>query len=100
MCGQPVRDITQITPIVSGVSGGAAIVAVIIRCLLTGGTFALDDAFVIAALVAALPMGILEFFMAADGFGKDIWTVPPKKIYRVVQVRKPTSSGYSVTDQI
>lgn len=64
---------------------------------------ALDDIFAIAAIVAgmyfcytvelrltvsALPMGILEFFMAADGFGKDIWTIPAAKIYRIVQVRK------------
>ncbi|KAF2851925.1 hypothetical protein T440DRAFT_447354 [Plenodomus tracheiphilus IPT5] len=85
MCGQPIRDITHITPIVSGVSGGAALLSVIIRISLAGRNIALDDVAAIAAIVSALPMGILEFFMAADGFGKDIWTIPAKKIYRIVQ---------------
>jgi hypothetical protein len=71
---------------VSGVSGGAAVLAVVVRCFFTSSPKGLDDVFVVAALVAALPMGILEFFMSADGFGKDIWTIPPAKIYRIVQV--------------
>jgi hypothetical protein len=86
MCGHPVRDITHITPIVTGVSGGAAMLAVIVRCFLSSNNFGLDDAFVIAAFVSALPMGILEFIMSDDGFGRDIWTIPPAKIYRIVQV--------------
>jgi hypothetical protein len=86
MCGHPVRDITHITPIVTGVSGGLALLAVIVRCLLSSSKFGLDDAFVVAAFVSALPMGILEFIMSADGFGRDIWTIPPTKIYRIVQV--------------
>lgn len=51
MCGAPIRDITHITPIVTGVSGGAAIISVITRILVAGGMFALDDVFAIAALV-------------------------------------------------
>jgi hypothetical protein len=86
MCGAPVRDITHITPIVSGVSGGFAILAVLVRCFPTGGAFALDDIFAVAALVSALPMGILEFVMSADGFGKDIWNIPAEKVYRIVKV--------------
>lgn len=52
MCGQPVRDITHITPIVTGVSGGAAVLAVIIRVAVTGRMFALDDFFAVTALVS------------------------------------------------
>jgi hypothetical protein len=85
MCGAPVRDITHITPLVTGISGGVAIIGVAIRCIATAGHFALDDIFAIAALVNAIPMGILEFIMSNDGFGKDIWTIPPAKIYRIVQ---------------
>lgn len=92
MCGAPVRDITSITPIVSGVSGGLAIVAVIIRCISTGGMFAWDDIFAVLALITALPMGILEFFMSADGFGKDIWTIEPHNIYTIVKVN-PSHKG-------
>lgn len=31
-------------------------------------------------------MGILEFVMSADGFGKDIWNIPAEKVYRIVKV--------------
>lgn len=84
-CGQVARDITHITPIVTGVSGGIALLSVIFRIGLAGRNIALDDVFAMAAMIAALPMGILEFFMAADGFGKDIWTIPGEQIYRIVQ---------------
>lgn len=100
MCGQPVRDITHITPIVSGVSGGAAIIAVVVRCFPTGGVFALDDIFAIAALVSALPMGILEFIMAADGFGKDIWNIPHENIYRIIRVRSSVVCTHLLADQV
>jgi hypothetical protein len=86
LCGAPVRDITHITPIVSGVSGGLATLAVIIRCFPTGGRLELDDIFAIVALLFALPMGILEFVMSADGFGKDIWNIQPENVYRIVKV--------------
>jgi hypothetical protein len=95
MCGAPVRDITHITPLVTGISGGVAIIGVVVRCIATAGTFALDDIFAIAALVNAIPMGILEFVMSNDGFGKDIWTIPPAKIYRIVQVSMLTRQNQS-----
>ncbi|KAH3928735.1 hypothetical protein HBH98_107900 [Parastagonospora nodorum] len=85
MCGAPVRDITDITPIMTGVFGGLAILGVAIRCVATKGAFALDDIFAVAALIVALPMGILEFVMSSDGFGKDLWTIPPANIYRIAQ---------------
>ncbi|KAH7112486.1 hypothetical protein B0J11DRAFT_185921 [Dendryphion nanum] len=85
MCGQPVRDITHITPIVTGVSGAAAIIAVVVRSALAYASFSLDDMFAVAALISALPMGILEFFMAADGFGKDIWNIPHNNIYQIIK---------------
>jgi hypothetical protein len=71
---------------VSGVSGGFAILAVIIRCFPTGGRLELDDIFAIVALVFALPMGALEFVMSAQGFGKDIWNVEPENVYKIVKV--------------
>lgn len=89
MCGDPVRDNTKVTPITTGVFGGLAILGVAMRCVATKGSFALDDIFAVAALIVALPMGILEFFMSSDGFGKDLWTIPPANIYRIVQVSKP-----------
>lgn len=86
MCGAPVRDITHITPIVTGVSGGLAIVGVFIRVWMSGPDFWLDDAMCVTALTFALPMAILEFLMSGLGFGKDIWTLTPAQIYRIVQV--------------
>lgn len=91
------RDITHITPIVTIVFGILAIFSVFIRCLATVDRLALDDIFAIAALATALPMGILEFFLSSDGFGKDIWTIPPSKIYRITQVSKTLFPARCVT---
>jgi hypothetical protein len=71
---------------VSGVSGGFAILAVVIRCFPTGGRLELDDIFALVALIFALPMGILEFVMSAQGFGKDIWNIEPENVYSIVKV--------------
>lgn len=87
MCGAPVRDITHITPIITGTSGGAAIIGVVIRVWMSGSDFGLDDAMCVVALVFAIPMAILEFIMSGLGFGKDIWTRMPGEIYKIVQVR-------------
>lgn len=88
MCGGEVRDITHITPIISGTSGAAAIIAVIVRVWMSGSSFWLDDAMCVIAIVFAIPMAVLEFLMSNLGFGKDIWTLTPDAIYRIVQVRK------------
>ncbi|KAF1948860.1 hypothetical protein CC80DRAFT_485537 [Byssothecium circinans] len=85
MCGAPVRDITHITPIISGVSGGAALIAVVIRIWTSGVNFGADDGCIVAAMIFALPMAVLEFIMSALGFGKDIWTIQPKDIYLIVK---------------
>ncbi|KAJ4358363.1 uncharacterized protein N0V89_002945 [Didymosphaeria variabile] len=85
MCGAPVRDITHITPIITGTSGAAAIIGVAVRVWMSGPDFWLDDAMCVAALVFAIPMAVLEFLMSGLGFGKDIWTLTPGQIYRIVQ---------------
>jgi hypothetical protein len=92
MCGAEVRDITHITPIVSGISGGAALIAVVIRVWTSGAGFWLDDAMCVTALVFALPMAVLEFLMSNLGFGKDIWTLEPEAIYKIVQASQTQSS--------
>ncbi|EXJ84621.1 hypothetical protein A1O3_05291 [Capronia epimyces CBS 606.96] len=43
------------------------------------------DVAVVLALAFALPMGVMEFFMSSDGFGKDIWTLPFDKITRIIK---------------
>ncbi len=87
MCGAEVRDITHITPIISGTTGGAALIAVIIRVWMSGRNFWLDDAMCVIAVVFALVMAIFSFKMSKLGFGKDIWTLKPDDIYLNVQVR-------------
>lgn len=87
MCGAEVRDITHITPIIAGTSGGAAIIGVVVRVWMSGADFWLDDAMCVLALAFAIPMAVLEFLMSSLGFGKDIWTLTPAQIYRIVQVR-------------
>ncbi|KAF2195064.1 hypothetical protein K469DRAFT_733817 [Zopfia rhizophila CBS 207.26] len=94
MCGAPVRDITSATPIVIGFSSGAALFAVITRCISTGGVFSPDDIFAVASMVFALPMATLEFFVSADGFGKDIWTIPTDKIYEMVKFTWLTETSW------
>jgi len=89
MCGRPTRDISHISPIVSGVSGGIAVISVIIRSISTAGSFQIDDIFAIAATAVAIPLGGLQFALAADGFGRDIWTIPHLKIYRIIKARVP-----------
>ena len=93
-CGHPRRDISHITPIVGGVSGGAALISVIIRCISirNANSIHLDDILIVASLVIAVAFAGLEFDLATVGFGRDIWTVPPKNIDRIVQVGAPILS--------
>jgi hypothetical protein len=61
ICGALMRYITYITPIVTGIPGGFAIISVVELCFAKAGNFASDDLFAVAALVSALPMDILSF---------------------------------------
>ncbi|KAL6244186.1 hypothetical protein RBB50_009056 [Rhinocladiella similis] len=88
LCKQPVRDNTAVTPIVTAVSGIIAIMCVILRLadrFPKWEQIQWADVCVVLSLLLALPMAILEFFMSSDGFGKDIWTIPPDKITQIVQ---------------
>jgi hypothetical protein len=64
---------------------------VVLRMFAIQDHFALDDMFAIAAIVSAIPMGVLEFIKAKDGFGKDIWNIPAPNIYRIVKVLRDHS---------
>lgn len=86
MCRAPVRDNTRTIPFVAGAFGGAAFIAVLIRCTIRISNFGLDDIFAVATLVAATPLGAIQFLVSADGFGKDIWTIASDKVYRIVKV--------------
>ncbi|KAH7071086.1 hypothetical protein BKA63DRAFT_568239 [Paraphoma chrysanthemicola] len=96
LCGTPVRDIAHILPIVTATSGALALSMVVLRMFAIQDHFAHDDVFAIAAILSAIPMGVLEFIKAEDGFGKDIWTIPAPNIYRVVKLTWLTEIFYSL----
>ena len=88
MCGAPVRDNTHVLPLISGISGLFALVAVIVRVIAAGRNFALDDFFVVAAMAGAIPMDVLQLYTGPAGFGRDIWTVPFENLYYILKVSR------------
>ncbi|KAH7067851.1 hypothetical protein FB567DRAFT_457821 [Paraphoma chrysanthemicola] len=96
LCGAPVRDISHIPPIVTATSGAIALLMIVLRMFAVQDHFALDDMFATAAMASAIPMGVLEFIKAKDGFGKDIWTIPAPNIYRIVKLTWLTEILYSL----
>ncbi|KIX04390.1 uncharacterized protein Z518_05258 [Rhinocladiella mackenziei CBS 650.93] len=99
LCGDSIRDNTAVTPIVTGTSGALAIVCVILRLsdrFPHWERYQWADLCVVGSLVFAIPMGILEFFMSSDGFGKDIWTIPFSKVTRIVKFTWITEILYMV----
>ncbi|KAI0403197.1 hypothetical protein F4802DRAFT_616979, partial [Xylaria palmicola] len=87
LCGAEVRDNTVVTPVITAVSGTLALIAVIMRILaaLSNRTLQPADVCAILALVTGIPLAVLEFIMSTVGFGKDIWTLTPSRITRIVK---------------
>ncbi|KAI0205262.1 50S ribosomal protein L36e [Astrocystis sublimbata] len=87
LCGGEIRDITATTPIITAVSGILAIVAVVLRVMdaVPSRSMQPADWCAIMALVIGIPLAVLEFIMSTLGFGKDIWTLAPDQITRIVQ---------------
>jgi hypothetical protein len=86
MCGAPVRDNTHITPIIIYVTGSLATITIIARCIARTDNFALDDISALAAFVTGVAMAIIIVVMSAAGFGKDLWTLDPARITRILEV--------------
>ncbi|KAF9889443.1 hypothetical protein FE257_007345 [Aspergillus nanangensis] len=85
MCQLPVRDISDITPNITSVFMSLGIVATFMRCLQFKKHFGAEDIFAVLALLAAVAMGALEYPMAKDGMGRDIWTIEPENISRIIK---------------
>ncbi|KAL2822666.1 hypothetical protein BJX63DRAFT_427222 [Aspergillus granulosus] len=85
MCGIEPRDISHITPIVTSVFMSLAIAATLVRCFGSRHHFGPEDIFALLALLLAIPMGALEYPMAKDGYGKDIWSLPFDNITRIIK---------------
>ncbi|EUC43766.1 hypothetical protein COCMIDRAFT_6859 [Bipolaris oryzae ATCC 44560] len=97
LCGRPVRDNTHVDPIITGISGSAALFAVTVRCITVGKGFALDDFFVVLSFIGAIPLGTIQFLKSHDGFGKDIWTLTPDSITRILKYIWLAQISYSFT---
>ncbi|KAE8308217.1 hypothetical protein BDV41DRAFT_581608 [Aspergillus transmontanensis] len=85
MCGIEPRDISHITKTVTSVFMDLAIAFTLMRCSESPDHFGPEDIFVVLALMFALPNGALEYPMAKDGHGKDIWTVPFDSITHILK---------------
>ncbi|KAL2827879.1 hypothetical protein BJY01DRAFT_255555 [Aspergillus pseudoustus] len=85
LCGVQPRDISHTTPTVTSVFMSLAILATIARCVESRTHYGAEDIFAILAMVFAIPMAALEYPMAKDGYGKDIWTLPFGNITRIVK---------------
>ena len=88
MCGAPIRDRSNVLLLVSAISGGLAVLCVLVRVAVavSARNFWWDDGFAVGAWVLSLPLWILQIVTPGLGFGKDTWTVEPKNIIKVLQV--------------
>jgi hypothetical protein len=81
------------------VSGGVAILCVVLRIadrIPRWQNLQWADLLVVLSLIFAIPMAVLEFLMASDGFGKDIWTISFDQITRIVKYTWLTEILYMV----
>ncbi|XP_014560945.1 hypothetical protein COCVIDRAFT_33953 [Bipolaris victoriae FI3] len=96
ICDRPIRDRTYISPIITGVSGGAALFSVAARCYIVGKGFALDDFFAVLAFISAIPLGVMQFLNLDAGNGRDTWTVTPENITLIMKYTWIAEISYSV----
>ncbi|KAK3292671.1 uncharacterized protein B0H64DRAFT_234029 [Chaetomium fimeti] len=98
LCKEPVRDRSLVAPIATAITGGMALVFVILRVYESGfrkKEFHWADVWAILAMVSSIPMDVGEFFMMAHGMGKDIWTLAPEEITEVVKYTWITQVFYA-----
>ncbi|KAF2710605.1 hypothetical protein K504DRAFT_533530 [Pleomassaria siparia CBS 279.74] len=98
LCGAPVRDRSSIMILVASISGGFALLSLIIRLVvaITGSSFGWDDACATLAWLFSAPISFLQCVTPRLGYGKDTWTVPPKDIYIVLQMIYASQVGYFI----
>ncbi|KAK8192295.1 hypothetical protein BKA81DRAFT_368871 [Phyllosticta paracitricarpa] len=89
-CDLPVRDIGYIMSWTGGVGGLVATVMVALRVLyrmpFLGGSFWLDDLFILFLLFSLIPLSILSFCINHFGLGCDVWTVSFAHITDVLHI--------------
>ncbi|KAH7016650.1 putative integral membrane protein [Macrophomina phaseolina] len=90
LCGAPVRDRTML---ISGFGLGGGVVATLAfalrlfsRVKSKATSCGMDDYIMALAMLAILPFSGLSIVLAHNGLGKDIWTLQPEQITRVLYV--------------
>ncbi|KAH7120705.1 CFEM domain-containing protein, partial [Dactylonectria macrodidyma] len=88
-CGTPVRDRSREYVLVSHAMGGIAGAVVLIRfgykIFVASVGLGIDDWFVLATMISCIPSGfITRLGTTANGLGKDIWTLSPDQITKVL----------------
>ncbi|KAJ4229224.1 hypothetical protein NW759_003950 [Fusarium solani] len=96
LCGEPVRDRTLIAPVATAVSGSLALAFIALRVFecLYHKEFRWADICAVCAMVSSIPMDVFEFYMKANGFGKDIWALTEHQITNVVKYTWVTQVSY------
>jgi hypothetical protein len=106
MCQRPVRDITWIPTVVASTTGGAALIAVVLRTAsaYSDTHFGWDDGCVAVAGIFVILMNAMQMPLGNAGFGRDVWTVSPANIVYILKVcavplllpvSKPNANDYS-----
>ena len=89
LCNNPVRDRTLEIKLTGPILSGIAIIFVVIRVAarrpFTTNLFSWDDGLIVAAAVLAIPATIVHYYMAVNGMGRDVWTLPYDHITNVLR---------------
>ncbi|KAL2172386.1 hypothetical protein VTG60DRAFT_6225 [Thermothelomyces hinnuleus] len=97
LCKEPVRDRSLVAPIATAITGGLALSFVLLRVYESGfrkKEFHWADLWAVLAMISSIPMDVGEFFMRAHGMGRDIWTLTPEEITKVVKYTWITQVSY------
>ncbi|KAL2162551.1 hypothetical protein VTH06DRAFT_7465 [Thermothelomyces fergusii] len=88
MCKEPVRNRSLVAPLGATITGGLALICVILRVYESGirkKEFQWADLWAVISMICSIPMDACEWFMRAHGMGRDIWTLTPDEITEVVK---------------
>lgn len=88
-CDQPIRDkngVFRATSITLGIITGVFLVARFAYRIFVARSIGWDDWVALVATVVGVPSSIMNIQgLAANGLGRDIWTLPSAEIYRFIE---------------
>lgn len=93
VCDRPYRDEGHVLVICAAVLGTSALLAVAMRVYVAirQNSFGYDDTFACLAACMSVPNSIGLATSAMLGLGRDIWTLTPHEITKVLKVGSPIS---------